>query len=128
MIDQSKLENVKQRRNGQVKARCPQCAAEGSDKSGDHLLIEISGKFGCCIYPGDAGKEHRKQIFALVGIKDSNLGTLGTPFSNPYAYGKKRYSITLRTFKTLSQVSQPRRYDQHGTEIDINTGHPINSL
>jgi len=80
MIDQSKLENVKQRRNGQVKARCPQCAAEGSDKSGNHLLIEISGKFGCCIYPGDAGKEHRKQIFALVGIQNSNLGTLGTVF------------------------------------------------
>lgn len=125
MIDDSKLENVKRYPNGEIKARCPQCAREGSDKSGNHLRIDPSGKFGCVIYPKDAGKEHRKQIFALVGIKDPNFGTLGTPNSNPYAYGKKKYVITLRTSQQVSQPSQTKRFDRNGIEIDIETGYPI---
>lgn len=125
MIDQSKLENVKHRADGSFKARCPQCAVEGSDKSGNHLLIKPDGKFGCAVYPGSAGDEHRKQIFALVGIKESNLGTAGTPFSLSRAYKKKGYSITLRTSQQPSQPSQTKRYDRNGTEIDIETGYPI---
>jgi hypothetical protein len=124
MIDQSRLENVKQLANGTIKARCPQCAVEGSDKSGNHLRIDPDGRFGCVIYPKAAGEEHRKQIFALVGIRS---GTLGTPFSNPNAYGKskKHISIPVKSLKQASQPSQARRYDRHGNEIDIETGYPI---
>ena len=67
-LDESKLEKVK--RTGQkITARCPACAETGNDKSGEHLVIEPSGVYGCVMHPGPDGAEHRKQIFALVGEK-----------------------------------------------------------
>lgn len=66
-LDVSRLENVKRHQDGSIRAACPACRANGSDKSGDHLLIQPSGKFGCATNPSDG--THRKEIFALVGIK-----------------------------------------------------------
>lgn len=68
-----KLKNVK-RHNGKVTAQCPACADEGGDKKGDHLFINADGKFGCVVNPGEGGKEHRQQIFALAG--DDGPGTI----------------------------------------------------
>jgi len=63
----TRLEKV--RRHGvKITARCPACAAAGNDRTGTHLFINTeSGKFGCAALPGDS--EHRREIFALVGIK-----------------------------------------------------------
>ena len=66
-LDLSRLETVKDR-GGKTTARCPVCAAAGNDKAGDHLVIMPGGKFGCIAYPGDAGSEHRKQIFSMAGV------------------------------------------------------------
>ncbi len=66
-----KLENVKYR-NSCIIARCPACAEQGNDKKGQHLFIDEQDRFSCVIYPGEIGKEHRKQVFALVGIKSGN--------------------------------------------------------
>ena len=52
-----------------IQARCPACAESGGDTKGEHLVVYPNGSFGCCIYPGD--KQHRRQIFALVGKKRS---------------------------------------------------------
>jgi len=52
-----------------IQARCPACAESGGDTKGEHLVVYPNGSFGCCIYPGD--KQHRRQIFALVGKKKS---------------------------------------------------------
>ncbi len=69
-LDTNKLEKVKH--VGQkIIARCPACAKEGHDQTGDHLFIEPSGKFGCIVYPGIEGTQHRKKIFKLVGIRNS---------------------------------------------------------
>jgi hypothetical protein len=125
MIDINKLEKVKHQSSGRIVARCPACAEDGSDKTGNHFFMSQDGKFGCCIYSGPEGKDHRKRIFALVGIKDSNLGTLGTPFPNPYAYGKKKYSIHVRSSKNPSQASQAKSYNRNMQEIDAETGFPI---
>lgn len=63
------LENVKKKGNSIV-ARCPACAEMGNDRKGNHLFINGKGQFSCVVNPGMDGKQHRKRIFELVGIKD----------------------------------------------------------
>ena len=69
-LDLSLLENV-HRRGARTIARCPACAEDGRDETGEHLVIMSDGRFGCVLNPGGAGKLHRKQIFALVGEGNS---------------------------------------------------------
>ena len=69
-LDLAQLENVKHLCGGGIRAACPACRASGSDKSGDHLLIQQGGKFGCAANPGDS--EHRKEIFRLAGNPKSS--------------------------------------------------------
>ena len=66
-LDPAKLENVKNLDGGAIRAACPACRADGSDKTGDHLLIKPDGKFGCATHPDD--QEHRKEIFRLTGTR-----------------------------------------------------------
>jgi hypothetical protein len=66
-LDPARLENVKHLDGGAIKAACPVCRKAGSDKSGDHLLIQASGKFGCATHPDD--HEHRAEIFKLTGTR-----------------------------------------------------------
>lgn len=114
-LDPSKLENARQ--CGQkIIARCPACAEQGHDQKGEHLVIMPDGRFGCVTSPGAPGKEHRQRIYALAGDKTTSrrgaciirvrrpvlpklpelaappsksgqVGTAGTPFSNPRATG-----------------------------------------
>lgn len=86
-LDESRLENVHQR-GGRIIARCPACAKDGHDEKGEHLVIMPDGRFGCVVYPGAAGKEHRKRISAMAG--DPNTRKRGAinvrvrrPSSNP---------------------------------------------
>ena len=66
-LDLARLENVKHLDGGSIRAACPACRAAGSDKSGNHLLIQPDGKFGCATHPDD--QEHRKEIFRLAGTR-----------------------------------------------------------
>ena len=85
-VDISKLEHV-HAHGGKTTARCPACAEAGRDQSGEHLVINSDGSFGCVVYPGDSteAKAHRKRIFALSGdrqikplhVRRSDLGRLG---------------------------------------------------
>ena len=70
-LDLSRLEKVK-RRGSNVIARCPACAESGSDRKGEHLLINDAGQFGCVLFPGPSGQQHRQRIFELAGIKDTS--------------------------------------------------------
>lgn len=65
-LDLTKLENARER-GGRIIARCPACAELGHDEKAEHLVILPDGRFGCVVYPGASGKDHRKEIFALVG-------------------------------------------------------------
>ena len=66
-LDINLLENLRSN-NMKITARCPACAAAGNDRKGTHLFINVrTGQFGCAALPGD--KEHRREIFAHVGIK-----------------------------------------------------------
>lgn len=65
-LELDKLENLRSC-GGKWIARCPACAEAGHDRSGNHLCVFDDGRFGCVANPGEAGQEHRKRIFALVG-------------------------------------------------------------
>jgi hypothetical protein len=67
-LDINKLELVKHT-SGKIIAQCPACANEGQDQTGNHLFIDSEGRFGCVVYPGKTGDQHRKKIFELVGIR-----------------------------------------------------------
>ena len=69
-LDLGKLANVVHLDGGSTRAACPACRAAGGDHSGDHLLIEPSGRFGCAKYPSDP--EHRKEIWKLAGARASD--------------------------------------------------------
>jgi hypothetical protein len=67
-LDFTKLENLEDQGDRWI-ARCPACAESNRDKTGNHLVIFPTGHFGCVLFDRDDGIEHRKEIFALVGIK-----------------------------------------------------------
>jgi hypothetical protein len=67
-LDVSKLQNVREQ-GGKTIARCPACAERGMDESGEHLIIQPDGRFGCVVHPGPVGKPHRQRIAKLVGAR-----------------------------------------------------------
>jgi len=67
-LDETRLEKVRHR-GERIICRCPACFEQEHDKTGNHLSIHPSGAFACVQFPGDEGIEHRKRIFALVGVK-----------------------------------------------------------
>jgi hypothetical protein len=58
---------AKRLHNGVIIAQCPACAAAGQDHDGNHLKVYVDGRFCCVVFPGKDGKEHRREIFALIG-------------------------------------------------------------
>ena len=69
-LDLSRLEKVKRRGSNTI-ARCPACAESGGDRKGEHLLINDAGQFGCVLFPGQSGQQHRQRIFELAGVKNT---------------------------------------------------------
>lgn len=70
IIDIAKLEKVKASPEGWT-ARCPKCAAENQDRTGNHLSILRSGKFHCVV-GSDSDPNHNKEILKLVGLNSSS--------------------------------------------------------
>lgn len=66
-LDLTKLEKVRRRGSNTI-ARCPACAEAGGDRKGEHLFINNNGQFGCVLYPGQDGQQHRQRIFELTGL------------------------------------------------------------
>lgn len=62
-LDISRLEKVKRNADRSITCRCPACAAEGGDKTGNHLRIWTTGAFHC-IQRSD--KAHNGQIKAYL--------------------------------------------------------------
>ena len=90
-LDVSKLEKVRELAGGIVQARCPACAEGGGDRKGEHLRIYPDGRYGCCVHPKDG--EHRKRIFALVGVRG------GSPFPS-----SGTFTLRLKTPPALPAV------------------------
>lgn len=67
-LDLTRLENVHEQ-GGKTIARCPACSEHGMDETGEHLIIQPDGRFGCVVHPGAAGKPHRQRIAKLAGTR-----------------------------------------------------------
>jgi len=91
-IEVSKLANVRRHADGKITAQCPACKDDGNDNTGNHLVIFASGAYGCAVHPGD--KEHRKEIFRLVGTNSKG--------SNPVQYPNP---IPIRSFTPSPPLS-----------------------
>jgi hypothetical protein len=73
--------------------RCPQCAMEGRDAGGKHLVVYPNGKWQCIRFAGDGltvlpeASDHRSKIWKLAGGK---LGGLYKPTDLPPLIKKRR--------------------------------------
>lgn len=72
MLDQSKLIGIK-RYPQKIVAQCPVCM----DSKKMHLAVYPNGAFNCIKFAND--KQHNKEIFALVGLKDKTNQSQETP-------------------------------------------------
>ncbi|MEI8291907.1 MAG: hypothetical protein WCH99_20750 [Verrucomicrobiota bacterium] len=97
-LEIAKLEKVRELAGGIVQARCPACAEGGNDRKGEHLRIYPDGKFGCCVHPKDS--EHRKRIWALVGVRKP--GTFSLRLKSPPALP------AVRSVKAVLTAGTPR--------------------
>ena len=68
LLDRSKLTNVQDRDDGAYVARCPACAEQGHDETGNHLIVYPNGAFGCVVFTGDNdnARKHRSRIRQLI--------------------------------------------------------------
>ena len=98
-LDLARLENVQRLSGGSIRARCPACSAGGGDRTGDHLLIEVSGRFGCAKYPGD--HQHRKDIWKLAGNPAA-----------PFAQGTGSTSADIRGFIVQTLLGKDAPFQQ----------------
>lgn len=104
MLDLSKLENVKQR-DCKTVAACPACRAAGHDRKGNHLWIKSlngSGQYGCAAHEGDS--QHRKEIFALVGIHEQR--ELTPEEKRQWAEQRRREKLRITKQENITQRIQ----------------------
>ncbi len=117
-LDPSRLENVKHLDGGSIRAACPACRAGGSDKSGDHLLITVDGKFGCAANPND--REHRKAIFKLAASPDFKIESRngrGGRIAATYDYQDAKGRLLFQVCRYLPKTFKQRRPDGNGEWI-----------
>jgi len=113
-LDQTLLVNVKQRSGGGITARCPACFQEGHDKTGNHLVIFPSGTIACIQYPHDEGVEHRKRIFALVGVPDKPVLQKG----NAVAFSTIDLAIASQERRLKMKATRRDFYNRRTNNID----------
>jgi hypothetical protein len=101
-LDIKKLENVLEKPDGKITARCPACALDGSDKKGEHLVVFSDGNFGCVKYPKDA--EHRRKIHSLAGDGKRLPHTPVKLIVNPFNVPKSTTVMSLAAFPRFSNA------------------------
>jgi hypothetical protein len=122
LIDSARLEKVR-RRGEKTIARCPACAEQGRDNSGEHLVVYDNGAFGCIVHAND--KLHHKRILELVGI-ESYRHYSPRPFIRTRASTRKLELPSLRipTVGELDQIAQIRGLPFFaGLELATRAGH-----
>ena len=63
------LENAEELSDGSVRGRCPVCALEGRDRSGNHLRIFAGGRVHCVVDP-----DHWREARRILGLADGRGG------------------------------------------------------
>lgn len=99
IIDVHRLTNL-HRRGDAMEARCPACAEIGRDRTGNHLWIAESGKYGCAAYPADTA--HRRRIYALVGVAETSPRPSTPPRALP--------ALRELTFREVDRIAESRGF------------------
>lgn len=112
-IDLNKLENLK-RSGEKTIAQCPACAETGGDEKGEHLVIWPGGKFGCVVFPGEQGHDHRRRIRQLAGEKweGGTIRIAVNPAKRPKIQPTGRFG---RVFQTLAHTGKT----EHGNSDPV---------
>lgn len=112
-LDLSRLENV---HGGEDKtlARCPACAEAGGDSEGEHLFLNSEGAFGCIKFPGPEGAEHRKRIFALVGLPSEQKTKSRSRLVATYDYHDENGLLVFQVCRYEPKDFRQRRSDGNG--------------
>lgn len=98
-LDLTKIEGLCRGAEKSV-GRCPACAENGGDRKKDHLVIYPDGRFGCGAHQSD--EEHRRRIFALVGVKGGKRGKrASTPTSNTETFLGRELSFSRPCYPKL---------------------------
>jgi DNA primase len=92
VIDLDKLENKTSLGGGVFLAACPQCRAEGRDKTGNHLKIWPNGAFNCVI---DNSKQHNAGILQLVGTEGDGTTFIPQVQEQPKIQIVKSWSLSI---------------------------------
>lgn len=100
-LDIKKLENVSEKFDEKIIARCPACAQEGGDQKGEHLVIFPDGKFGCVKYEGDAA--HRNKIHSLAGDGKRRQHTPVKLAVRPFQVPEPTVLMSLGSFPRFSR-------------------------
>jgi len=59
------LDEVTERADGSIIARCPVCAEAGGDSQGVHLIVYPNGAYACVAHVGD--RDHSREIYRIAG-------------------------------------------------------------
>lgn len=102
-LDLNKLEQVRDLEGGLIQARCPACAEEGHDRTGNHLRVYPDGRYGCCVHPKEG--RHRKRIFALAGLKAPE--SFAIRVKTPAAVAAKSVKAVLSEFSLGTPEVEP---------------------
>lgn len=102
-LDTNKLENTRRQGDGKVVARCPACAAEGRDETGNHLVVYPDGRFGCVANPQNTA--HRKAIFKLCGVVSDVPRQPKAIEIRPKSAPKRGVGVVLGRFGRVFQTS-----------------------
>ncbi len=82
-----RLERFTRNGDGSFQARCPACAAQGRDKTGEHLRVWANGAFHCIVGSdeGDGASEHNRAIRAFLhdGLDPTSLAVLEVVVVDP---------------------------------------------
>lgn len=109
-LDITKLQNVEKLPNNEIQSRCPACAAVGLDKKGEHLKIFADGKYACAANQGD--KDHRKEIFALVGIPMNGGSRFGLVTVVPAKVEESTVLMDLSNYPRFRRKPKPESCPQ----------------
>lgn len=105
-IDISQLAKLRHHPSGKITARCPACAEEGRDRTGNHLAVFPGGGFACIVHHED--REHRKRIVALVGRPSSFTRDLADTNRQ-----RKRLYLEQRRAAQLHRLVETARSHRH---------------
>lgn len=113
-VDLSRLEKARLFPDGKITARCPACAEEGRDRTGNHLVIFPSGKLACVADPA-----HWWRVRELVGVSEHKKPA-PRPERNRDEQARRNRDQERKKLEAFARENRPdilRRYHWHPADL-----------